>query len=247
VARLGKGSGDIQINLELAGTLDVFTNLKAQDSDWVYFADPGQKSIFSQGKAMPRGWTFDGSLSYPVPGMFFVRGVGGYRAQQWKFTYTDFTQFRAFNAFGPVVVPPIFIPGAAIEFSEYYDMWYGGGILTIDFNLGGLSPRLASLQLLFKGQGDYAYVLGKNFDFHILRKPAPRYTQERTSGGAWHVNLTVGCRVNNRLALTVEGDLIGIQTGGNHNLTEPGIDLTWEGSKVWSEQKYVTATGILTF
>jgi hypothetical protein len=247
VVRLGKGSGDIQFTLEVAATLDTFSNLKAQDSDWIWPGDPNQKSVFSEGKAKPRGWTFDGSLSYPVPGLSSVRAVAGYRAQQWKFSYTDATQFQAFDDTGPVVVPPLFLPGIGIEFSEYYKMLYGGGILTLGAGLGRVSPRLASVQLMFTGQGDFAGVRGWNIDWHVLRVPGPRYTKELTTGWAWHVNLTVGCLVNNRFALTVEGDMIRIRTGGSHHWTQPGTDLTWQGARVWSDQKYVSASGIFTF
>ncbi len=247
VARLGGGCGCVQINLELAGTLDTFTNLKAQDSDWIYLADTDQKSIFSQGQAKPRGWTLDTSLSCAVPGMRFVRAIGGFRAQNWGFTYTDVTQSVAFSPFGPVLGPTTFGGGPGIEFTEAYKIWYGGGIIILPFDLGFLSSRLSSYQLFISGQGDYGYTTGKNFDFHIRRVPAPRYTWEDTSGGAWHVNLTLGCRANNRVAFTAEGDLIGIRTRGKHNWTQPGTNRNWDGAQVWSEQKYLTFAGILSF
>jgi len=240
VVKVGYISPAWNIALTYSSTALLFSGLQAQDSDWTNPAAPGQKTVFSEGKAKPRVWTFDTSIAgFPVAASL-IQGIIGFRAQQFNFTYTDATQYE-------IGAAPIYLPGAGIEFSEHYYHWYGGGIIRWATDLGDLYGPLRTAQLGIRLQGDYGYVKGSGVDFHILRAPGPRITFEQTTGHSWHVNATVDFRVTSAVALGVEGDYIGIWTVGTHQWTEPGTNWTWDGSKVWSEQKYVAVTGSVNF
>jgi len=250
VVKLGYVTNGFGFGIDFASTLFLPSFLKAQDSDWEDPNNPGQKTTFSEGKAKPRMWTFDGNVAVNIPSMTILKAVAGYRAQQFSFTYTDVLQGTIWDedtqTYRPVAVFD-FLPGAVIEFTEYYKHWYGGGILSAGLDLGLLAEALASWQLFLRFQGDYAYVKANNLDFHILRTPGPRFTAETTTGSSWHINLTTELRLSERFAFCLEGDFMRICTRGSHHWTEPGTDRSWDGAKVWSEQKYLTASGLLAF
>ncbi len=225
VARFGVSLGAVQVNIEGASTWIPFSGLKAQDSDWTDAGNPNQKTIFSEGKAKPRGWTLDVNFASSVPGVSNLQGVLGYRAQQFRFTYTDVWHRELYNP------PPRFLPGAGIEFSEYYKHYYAGVVLSGALDLAALPnvswldtswlDRLPAQQIFFSVQADVAYVLANNIDYHILRTPAPRFTQERTVGSSWHINLGIQIPVRDSVFLGIEGDMMRIRTRGSHNLTQP--------------------------
>jgi len=245
VITLGWLGEPLELNFEYATTLTLLSKLRAQDSDWEDPANPTQKTTFSEGKAKPRGWTFDGNAAMRLPlvtGLPALKVIVGYRAQQFRFTYTDVLQGSIFDP-GSGYIPTVyeFLPGAVIEFSEYYKHYYAGAIVSLDRNLplplGGGAARLQ-----VKVQGDYGYVRANNEDFHVLRTPGPRFTMERTTGGSWHLGLAVAVDVGGRFKIAIDGDIIRIRCSGDHNLTEPNVNDTWRGARVWSEQKYLTAT-----
>jgi hypothetical protein len=248
VVKLGYALSDLEVKFDVASTLLLPSFLKAQDSDWQDPNNPGQKTTFSQGKAKPRMWTFDGSVAFNMPSMTTVKAVLGYRAQQFNFTYTDVLQGSIWDpdikTYRPLAVFDFF-PGAGIEFTEYYKHWYGGGVLSTALDLGLVVQALASWQVFLKFQGDYAYVKANNLDFHILRTPGPRFTAETTTGFSWHVNLTTEIRCSERFAFSLEGDFMRIYAKGSHHWTQPGIDRSWDGARAWSEQKYIAASAIL--
>jgi len=250
VVKLGYALSGLELKFDAAATLFLPSFLKAQDSDWEDPNNPSQKTTFSEGKAKPRMWTFDGCVAFNMPSVPIVKAVLGYRAQQFSFTYADVLQGSIWDedtqTYRPVTVLD-FLPGPSIEFTEYYKHWYGGGILSTSLDLGFVAQGLASRQLMLKFQADYAYVKANNLDFHILRTPGPRFTAETTTGASWHLNLTTELRCGRMLAFSIEGDFMRICTKGSHHLTEPGQDRSWDGAKAWSEQKYVAASAILVF
>lgn len=225
------------------------SNLKAQDSDWEDLNNPRQKTTFSDAQARPRCWTFDASISAPVPFWSALWGVFGYRAQKLSFTYTDILQRNIFDSSTGKYIPiqSTFDPGAAIEFSQYYKHYYVGAAFEIPCDLGVIRAGLSDYPILLTVQGDYGFVTGKNEDYHLLREPGPRYTFEYTSGNSGHVNLAAEIRISSRYVAKIEGDYLGIRTEGRHELSEPGVNEGWGGAVVWSEQKYVGASAGFSF
>jgi hypothetical protein len=244
LVRLGTDLGTIAFNLDFAGTLFKFSSLKGQDSDWSNRDDPGQKTTFSQYEARPGGWTLDLSAVVPVPDAPILAGVLGFRAQHFDFdgynsvqggiwdsntkSYRNQTNWEVTN--GPVG-----------EFSQDYKHWYAGGVSQRSVSLGALFDSLASVSLLIKLQADCALVNGNNADFHFLR--ADKGTFDETKGWSWHVNLTTGVYVGDRLRVDAEGDFMRIRTTGTHQENKS----VWEGAKVWSDQQFVTITGRYAF
>lgn len=233
VVRLGSNSYGIQVNFEGAATLSPGSSLKAQDSDWDYPGNSGQKSAFSDADDYPRSWMFDTNIGYVISALPSVQWLLGYRAQQLRFTYTDMLQ----RSLGSGPFPTMFAPGEVIQFSQHYKIPYLGAAL------------LAQLPYNFfvKLSGDYGTVTADNVDYHVLRTPAPRFTFESTSGVCWHANLLLQYWFKGFASLALVGDLMTITTYGGHHWTEPGWDQSWEGAKVWSEQKYVEINATLWF
>jgi hypothetical protein len=239
----------LTVKLEGAATWSVYSNLKAQDSDWEDSNNPNQKTIFSDAQSKPRCWTFDASVSAPLPLYSAIRGVIGYRAQQFSFTYTDILQRNIFDSqtgqYIPIAIT--FDPGAAIEFSQYYKHYYVGGAVSFMCDPGGIKPELSGFPVLVTIQADCGYVTGKNEDYHLLRTPGPRYTWEYTTGNSGHVNLAAEMSMGSRFLLKVAGDYMRIRTDGRHELSEPGLMEKWGGAEVWSEQKYIEASAGFKF
>jgi hypothetical protein len=238
VARLGKNYQSFGVEIEYASTALLGSSLKAQDSDWTDPANPNQKTVFSDARAKPRGWTLDVCGTIPVPDISYVKGVLGFRAQQFNFTYTDLLQRE-------LGLPPEFVPGEGIEFTEYYKHCYVGGLVSGLIPMGVLTERLASVALFVKAQLDWGYVTANNHDFHVLR--GNRHTFENTRGSSWHANLTLGIFAGTRVKVDLEGDFIRIKTTGSHHLIDPPGDEGWDGAKVWSDQQFVTITGSYFF
>ncbi len=233
VVKLGVHSYGIQVNFEWAATLSPGSSLKAQDSDWDIPGNSGQKTAFSDADDYPRSWTFDTNIGYVIPVLPSVQWLLGYRAQQFRFTYTDMYQ----RALGSGPFPTMFAPGEVIQFSQFYKIPYFGAAL------------FAQLPYNFfvKLSGDYGTVTADNVDYHVLRTPAPRFTFESTTGVCWHANLLLQYRFKEFASLGLVGDIMTITTFGGHHWTEPGWDQSWEGAKVWSEQKYVEINASLLF
>lgn len=244
LARLAADLRTVAVNVEVAYSLSSYTPLKIQDSDWSDKNNPGQKTTFSQSEDRPSGWTLDISASAPLPPLPILRGVIGFRAQQFKFDAYDDLQGNIWDdKNSSYVYPTTWTQGHGLsgELIQYYNHYYAGGVAQGLMPLGVFSERLASTSLLAKLQGDCAYVTAKNADYHYFRKGDGTF--DDTTGWSWHVNLAIGISVRGRLRLDLEGDFIRIRTEGTH--TEYGIP--WDGAKVWSDQQYVTITGGYTF
>lgn len=242
VIKLGTNYYGLQVNFEGAATLFKGSGLLAQDSDWLYPLNQNQKTVFSDALAMPRNWTLDTNIGFGLPIASGVQWLLGYRAQEFRFTYTDMNQQSLIPEYNSG-----FTAGEAIQFSQYYRHYYGGGALRTQLDLGRSVTSLAGYNLFLRLQGDVAYVTAKNVDFHVLRDPGPRFTYESTRGICWHVNLAADFHITKAISLGLRGDFMSIRTSGGHRLMEPGADESWDTARVWSEQKYIELSGMLTF
>ncbi len=256
VLKLGWGYRTYDLNFEGSTTLSALSRLRSQDSDWENDENPRQKTTFSSGQAKPRGWTFDVSTTVPLPGFYRLKGIAGYRAQQFNFTATGGAQWSIWDdEEGFVPRYGVDLPGPGIEFSQAYKHWYGGGVAAGEFDLSSFSRYLPS-SMLVRVQGDFGIVTGNNHDQHLRRtdflgRPQDRHTYETTSGHSWHLNLMTEFRVSDRLRLDIEADFMTVRTKGSHHWTAWSdafndifnTDLSWNGAQAWSEQKYLAVTG----
>jgi hypothetical protein len=260
VAKVGFGYRTLDLNVEYAGTLSALSRLRSQDSDWEDESNPGQKTTFSSSQAKPRGWTFDVRTTMPVAGFYRLRGVAGFRAQQFNFTATGGAQWSVWDdSDGYVPEYGVPLPGPGIQFSQAYKHWYGGWVAAGDFDPSMLSSYLPSWMRV-SVQGDFGYVTGKNHDEHLRRtdflgRPQDRHTYETTTGHSWHLNLSAAIRITGRIQVEVEGDFMTIKTRGSHHWTawsDAVIDLfnsnmSWDGAAAWSEQKYISVNAKCVF
>ncbi|MGC8658122.1 MAG: omptin family outer membrane protease [Desulfomonilaceae bacterium] len=253
VIQTGVSYKNVQVNLEGASTLFTYSGLPAQDSDWLFPHNPGQKTDFSEAEAKPRGWTIDANVGFDIPLSNGIKCILGYRAQQFSFTYTDMNQVSISEPESSG-----FFPGETIQFTQNYKHYYGGGAISSIFDLGTVYPRASGTDLFVRLLGDVGYVIGDNVDFHILRIPAPRYTYENTSGYSWRINLAIDLKINSRFHAGLAGEFMRIRTSGSHRLTqaegfneqgqwENALDWTWDGAKVWSDQKFIEINASLYF
>lgn len=249
VVRVGAGAWNFQLDGEWGGTLVVSSGLKAQDSDWEDLANPGQKTTFSEAEARPRGWTLDFSLSFPVPRIANLRGLVGYRRQQFSFTYTNGIQRSIWDENTQTYVrqPDDPLPGANIEFEEVYSHVYAGGVLTVAMNTRGVSTYFPAGAVLLRFQADGGRVSSSDRDHHLVRENQPNLGYIYAMGHSWHVRLGVELRLGDRISLGVEGDFMRVRAEGTYRWKDSVHDVSWEGGRVWSEQKYISATATLVF
>ena len=245
VIKAGYASPAWDIKFVYASTLLTASSLKAQDSDWTDLNNPNQKTTFSDAEAKPRIWTFDASLAPVMTPL--LKGVVGLRIQQFRFTYTDMLQ----RSLDPALNNRYF-PGAVFDFSQYYYQYYGGGILTVALDFGALYRPLFQAPLVFRLQGDCGYATGSSEDIHFIGaggQPPPRIWNDSTTGYSWHVNATMALPITSTVAVSVEGDMLRVRTGGTQHFSNPptGDTFTVGGSRVWSDQMYVELNGSITF
>jgi hypothetical protein len=127
--KIGHNYRGVQVNFEGAATLFKDSGLLAQDSDWTDAAHPSQKIIFSDALATPRNWTIDTSVGFFAPFLPSIQWLIGYRAQQFRFTYTDMSQRELGRK-------PIYDSGEVIQFKQSYKIYYGSGALCAQFEPG---------------------------------------------------------------------------------------------------------------
>lgn len=230
VIKLGGNYYGIEVNFEGASTLFVSSEPMIQDSDWLDPRNPGQKTKFGEGNNFPNCWTADASLGYTIPAFSPIKLLLGYRVQQWRFTWMDGVEHSLTD-------PVDYMKGEVIQFSQYYNISYFGGAIYfgLPYNLSG---RLI---------GDVGAAIGKNVDNHLHRDNGQRMAYMSTRGISWHVNLAVEVALKDSIKLGVVGDFMNINTNGGHNLVYPGSNTSWDGARVWSEQKYVEVNGTLIF
>lgn len=216
--------------------------LKMQDSDWDDETRPAQKTIFSESKCtLNRGVLFDIRISTatPVEQFIKVRPVLGYRNESFRFTTHD--GFQA--VLGGEVSD---LSGDGIEFRQAFSHYYAGCILNTDVKLATVPVPLPEIAL--NCQLDYAFVIARNEDLHLLRS-GERITTERTSGHCWHVCLRAACKATGAVWMGFEGDFKRLLTNGSHQLTNTlfNLDFSFGGSKVWSDQASISAFAEMKF
>ncbi len=213
-----------------------------QDSDWDDALDPSQKTIFSESHCrLNRGW--DAEVCFTLNGALArfsgISPVIGYRYQYFYFTTYDGFQADIDGSSGD-------LPGDGIDFIQSFHHLCFGAALKTRFNEGlFLGRRILSEVFL---QFDYAVVRAQNEDLHLLRV-GDRVTREHTRGHCWHGALKASFRLGEYLRARFEGNFKRIITTGSHNLSNPafGIDFTFDGAKVWSDQLSVAAAAEILF
>lgn len=205
-----------------------------QDSDWDDEARPDQKTIFSESKCrLNRGVLVDVHLAL-APQEFTLRPVIGYRYQYFYFTTHDGYQ-------GDIQGQGWDLPGDGIDFRQTFQHTYIGGVASTRI---GRLPLFGTVpEMRVEAQFDYAFVNAVNEDLHLLRE-GERITRENTRGHCWHLALSARLRISETVAIRVDGDFQRIMTTGDHTLTNRafGLDFSFDGSRVWSDQMSLSAT-----
>jgi hypothetical protein len=232
VVKLGSIYKGIQVNFEGAATLFTYSGLKEQDSDWFDPNNTNQKIVFSEANDFPRCWTFDTSIGYRMPSFSSVQWLVGYRAQKFGFTNTDGFQTSLWEQYNWGAMP-----GEGTQFTQYYKIYYFGGAVYSQL----------PYSLFAKVSGDVGTVTANNVDYHVRRTPAPRFDYQATRGICWHLDIALEFRLKDFAKLGLVGDFMSITSNGGHHLTDPVTDESWDGAKVWSEQKYIELNGTLIF
>jgi outer membrane protease len=230
------------LRAEVWTNLNSESTLKMQDSDWEDEAQPLQKTIFSEsGCRLNRGWLVDVQISSStvLPMAPGLSPVVGSRYQQFFFTTHDGVQM---SLGGPILE----LPGDGINFRQTFYHLYAGLILEKELNPSPEWLYVPEMKLDLKF--DYAVVIAKNEDLHLLRS-GERITTENTRGHCWHVALGSECLVRNRFKARLEGDFKRLITHGGHQLTNNAfaVNFSFDGSRVWSDQITVSLLGELIF
>lgn len=243
---LGFFSGFSAQSWILSGQLWINLNRESrklmQDSDWDDESQPFQKTIFSESHCrLNRGVLADVGLSLGTPfGQYSgIRPVLGGRYQYFSFTTYDGAQWEL----GGMTVD---LPGEGIDFRQTFYHLYAGASYSRAFWLPALATALPPLALGV--QVDYALVRAKNEDLHLLRS-GYRVTEENTRGHCWHVAAWLDLFVRDSFTAKVVGDFKRVITDGSHRLTNSvfGLDFSFDGSRVWSDQGTISAIGEYTF
>lgn len=216
--------------------------LKMQDSDWDDETRPFQKTIFSESECrLNKGILADIGLVLPTPFMSVagIRPVFGYRYQYFSFTTHDGFQVGLDGSRDD-------LPGDGIDFRQAFSHWYVGA--SMRSNLNFQPTRSLPVPIILDVQLDYGFVKAKNEDLHLLRS-GYRITEENTRGHCWHVSARLSLLLRDRFTAQIEADFKRVLTNGDHCLTNfPfDIDFSFDGSKVWSDQATISATGCLSF
>lgn len=216
--------------------------LKMQDSDWDDGDHPDQKTIFSDSRCrLNKGILLDLylALANPLVTSIDVKPLIGYRYQHFDLTTHDGLQVDLQGNAAD-------LPGDGIEFRQTFVHYYAGALVRSTLGVDSLFPRLQGFQFLL--QVDYAAVRAKNEDLHLLRL-GERLTHENTRGHAWHISLSAEFMVGQALRARIEGDFNRIMSTGSHRLRNRllGIDFSFDGSTVWSDQGSLSAYAEILF
>jgi hypothetical protein len=178
-------------------------------------------------------------LSNPFVTAFDLRPVVGYRYQLF-----DLTTHDGFQA--DIQGNTVDLPGDGITFRQIFEHYYFGALFRITPRNRGFFGLPRGTRISF--QVDYALVTAKNEDLHLLRA-GERITRENTRGHAWHFALSASLVVSEALRARLEGSFNRIVTDGSHQLSNRwiGIDFSFDGSRVWSDQGSVSAYAELLF
>ncbi|MGO8878551.1 MAG: omptin family outer membrane protease [Desulfomonilaceae bacterium] len=228
--------------------LDTWVNInqegraRMQDSDWDQENVPSQKSVFSESKCqLKRSWLVDLKILFNPDVSFFkiVHPVVGARYQTFSFVTHDGYQvgLDGYNTD---------LPGEGIEFDQTFYQYYLGALINTKVNTSGIFRSLPTTDLTVTL--DYALVLAKNQDLHLLRE-GERITNESTSGHCWHAEATASFLIRQNIKGLIDLDFKRIITNGGHQLTNSffSVDFSFDGSRVWSDQLSIAASAELIF
>lgn len=212
------------------------SGLKMQDSDWDDESMPSQKTVFSESSCrLNRGILADITLGVNVGDAIFpLTPVAGYRFQRFHFITHDGYQTT-------LGAPGMDLPGDGIDFRQTYHHFFWGGRTQFVTDASARSDRWSWTGLEL--QLDYARVTGHNEDHHLLRD-GNRITKDTTSGHCWHIFAAAGFRIRTDLSARIEVDFKRIVTTGSHRLLNEtfGIDFSFDGARVWSDQTSIFAS-----
>jgi len=216
--------------------------LKMQDSDWTDDAMPSQKTIFSQSqcrlnKSLLAEVQVSAAISHETASIF--RPLVGWRYQYFFFITHDGYQTELGG-------PSLDLPGDGIEFTQIFNHYYVGAMANTTVDLGAFVSALPRIRI--EAQVDYGTVTARNQDLHLLRS-GQRYTIERTRGHCWHVYLCATLLSARTMTARIEADFKRVLSDGGHQLTNSplGIDFSFNGARVWSDQATVSALGEIRF
>ena len=238
----GYNSAYWSMNVQGEINLNQNSSLNMQDSDWDHPFNPNVKTIFSESNnRLTKGWMAEVQFTIwtPIEEVIYIRPVLGYRYQVLDFTTHDGVQRDISGAV-------IGLPGESVEFEQRFQHFYLGGLFVYSYPLRSSLGLTPIFQLAF--QTDCAIVAAKNEDLHLLR-PGERITQETTTGYCWHLCLEMTCTLIESLRAGLEFDFKRMDTHGSHHLINAplGIDFSFDGARVWSEQASVSAIAEITF
>jgi len=213
-----------------------------QDSDWTNGDDPNQKTVFSESHCkLNSGFVVDVKVeaAWRFNPQSRLRPLAGWRIQRFSFTTFDGVQFEMGGQ-------PLDLPGEGIEFKQTFYHYYVGAALRHSLDRGryaSFSPRV-NLNCSF----DYGLVTAGNEDLHLLRS-GHRITRENTRGHVWHGALKIAFLYTPSVLLELEGEFMRIVSHGSHQLTNPVqlLDISWDGTKVWSDQASISLSGQIAF
>lgn len=213
-----------------------------QDSDWTDDNSPGQKTVFSESHCkMNSGFVMDVKveMAWRLKPTLSLFPLVGWRMQRFSFTTFDGVQFE-------MGAPPLQLPGDGIEFEQTFYHYYAGAAFRHSLDAGRFTPLLPRMNI--DVAIDYGLVTAGNEDLHLLRS-GHRVTQENTRGHVWHTTLKVAFLYTPSILVGLAGDFMRIVSHGSHQLSNAAefLDISWDGTRVWSDQAAVSVTGQFIF
>lgn len=234
-----------------AGFLTTFTDQESgrfKDSDWDDDTAPTRLSIHSESACrLNPSYQVEADIDLQVadllhlPHGFDFRPVAGFRWQQFSLVAHDGTQYDYTT---PGLPPDVqSLNGDAIDFEQNWYQYFAG------VRLGYEWQRLSWLERLkLQTQLDWSYVMGSNWDHHLLRA-GTRITEEQTDGNGWHASVGLLFGLRPGLDLGIDADYLKLDTSGTHTWRDDAYPTeTWSnGVRGWSEQYGVTVRAQFRF
>ena len=206
-----------------------------KDSDWLYPANPEERTVFSKASSrMESGNIIGGDIDLKIgdwlklPKCLDVRPLIGLQWQQFNIMAHDGLQYE----YNPVA-PDMPLPGNTLHFRQDYWEYFLGMRGAWDM---GRPLKLPPIKAL--AEVHWSYVTGDNEDHHLLRE-GNRYTFEKTAGWGFYVSTGLKADLTRNLTLGASIDYLLIRTTGTHRLYNEllGEELTWSKAvRVWSDQ-----------
>jgi len=219
-----------------------------KDSDWDDDTMPSRLSIYGETSCrLNPSYQVETDIDLQVadllhlPSGFDLRPVAGFRWQQFSLVAHDGTQYDYITPGLPPDIQPL--SGDSIAFEQNWYQYFLG------VRFGYEWQHLSWLERLkLQTQLDWSYVVGSNWDHHLLRA-GNRITEEQTDGNGWHASMGVLFGLRPGLDLGIDADYLRLDTSGSHTLRNdflPAFTFS-NGVKVWSEQYGVTVRAQFRF